>query len=83
MNDIKILTNILTQQEADFYIDYINNNLSKFDDYAKNNNPNRFAWRFGVDNVYLDSNHTLEKLSDIHDQLRVLFDRVTNEIQLK
>lgn len=83
MDQIKILNNIISSSEANFYIDYIDNNISKFDDYASTNNPNRFVWRFGVDNVYYDSNYTLEKLSDIHTELRVLFDRVTAAIQKK
>lgn len=83
MNNIKVVNNIVSQKEANFYINYIDNNLDKFDDYSAMDNPNRFVWRFGVDNVYHDSNHTLEKLADIHNDIKALFSKVTSEVQDK
>lgn len=86
MNDVRILKQIITKEESEFFINYINKNLDLFDNYAHDNNPERYALRFGIDNVYVGnvegrSHHTLELVSDIHDKLRDLFSKVTTEVE--
>jgi hypothetical protein len=80
--NIKILPNIVTPREADFYIDYIDLNINNFSTYSEMGNPNRCVWRFGVDEVWTDSNPTLEKIPDIHEELRILFKDVIERIKL-
>jgi len=74
--NIKTISKIISKEEADFFINYIDSNIHKFSNYQSMNNPNRYVWRFGVDEVYQDSNPTLEDLSDIKETLTDLFDRI-------
>jgi hypothetical protein len=80
--NIHIIPNIITPQEADFYIKYIDLNINNFSTYSEMGNPKRHAWRFGVDEVWTDSNPTLEKIPDIHEELRILFNNVVKQVKL-
>ena len=80
--NIHVIQNIITPREADFYIQYIDLNINNFNTYSEMGNPNRSVWRFGVDEVWTDSNPTLEMIPDIHEELRVLFNNIIKQVKL-
>jgi hypothetical protein len=79
--NIKTISKIISEQEATFFMNYIDENIVNFDNYLAMGNPNRYVWRFGVDEVWTESNPTLEKLSNIHGVLEELFDRITISVK--
>lgn len=79
MQGIKIINNFLTQDECNFYIEYINSNLNKF---LKTPETKRFALLFGKDLAHKEkSNLDLSVINDIELHVRTLFNRVKESIK--
>lgn len=79
---LKAFPEFISEADATMFIDYMNNNIDKFKNYRATSNPNRFALRFGKDQVFWDtSEHTLDKISDIESDVREFFDIVCEETE--
>lgn len=79
---IRAIPDFLSDEKANFFIDYINNNLEKFKNYRATSNPNRYALRFGRDQVFWDTSHQdLTLIKDIEPEVREVFDRVCRETE--
>jgi hypothetical protein len=79
VNRIKVIKNFFTQEECDFYIQYIESNLDKFQQTKK---TKRLVWLFG-DELSMGAskgpikvNLDLSPISDIETKIRDLFRRV-------
>jgi hypothetical protein len=74
MENIKVINNFLTQEQCDFYIKYIDNNLHKF---LKTDVTKRYGLLFGKDLAHKEkSSHTLDPIADIREEILALFRHV-------
>jgi hypothetical protein len=81
MNTIFGVRNILNEEDRSFFISFINDNIDVFQSYEKEENPLRKVLRFGVDDVWQDSNKDLRLVPGIHEFLKRLFAAVTSSVQ--
>ena len=82
MNDVKVIRDFISQEDTDFFTNYMDNNPDKFTQYLFMDNPNRYAIMFGNDEVFKEkSNHTLDLVSDIEPKVREYFDKVCTSIK--
>lgn len=76
------IADYLDENDSEFFIDYINSNIDKFKNYRATSNPNRFALRFGRDQVFWDTtNHDLSLIGDIESKVREIFDNVCRKTE--
>lgn len=64
---IKVTDNLITDQDSQAFIDYIDGNLDKFVTDASREIPNRHILRFGYDEVWEDSKPDMSLIVDIKD----------------
>lgn len=80
--NIKVTKDFITEEDAQAFIDWIDNNIHKFNDYKVQKNPNRLALRFGRDQVFWDTTHHSTELMDgIEPLARKYFDLVCSKLQ--
>lgn len=82
MNNIKVIKNFLTQEECDFYIQYIDANMEKFQQTKKSK---RLIWLFGDElsmsnQSVIKVNLGLSALAEIENRVRSLLSRVERTI---
>jgi hypothetical protein len=74
---IKFIRDFISDEDTTQFVDWINNNIDKFNDYKIQKNPDRLALRFGRDQVFWDTtHHSLELIEDILPLARKYFDKV-------
>lgn len=79
MDDIKIINNFLTQDQCNFYINYIDSNLHKF---LKTDVTKRYGLLFGKDLAHKEkSNHNLDLIEDIKEDISNLFNSVEKTVK--
>lgn len=79
LNLIKIVKNFIEKKDIEIFINYINNNLSKFYIDPRSVNGTRYSYKFGKDafeGIQVGNNSTMENLQDI----RYLIDKYTLSI---
>ena len=81
MNTAFGIKDIIGEQDRSFFISFINDNIEAFQSYEEEQNPFRKVLRFGVDEVWEDSNKDLSLIPGIHPFLQKLFDIVTSSVQ--
>lgn len=81
MNTVFGIKNILSDEECDLFISFINDNLDVFETYENENNEHRKALRFGIDDIYKTSHHDLSLIPGLHEILKKLFNNITTQVQ--
>lgn len=84
MNSINIIKNFFSKEECEFYINYIETNIDKF---QQTKTSKRYVWLFG-DEISMvknkgsvEVNLDLSPIADIEPRVRKLFIRVENKIK--
>ena len=81
IDKIKIIDNIISKEDAEFLINWIDKNESMFDTYEEEGNPLRLVLRFGLDYVYPESNETMAMIFEIHDVIKRLEHNICREVE--
>lgn len=82
IDKIKIINNIISEEDASFLMQWMDKNSDRFDTYEEEGNPLRLVLRFGLDYVYEASNETMAMIPDIHHIIKRLNDNICKEIKL-
>lgn len=81
LNTLLTIDNIIDDRDCDLFINFINDNINYFSSYDTENNPQRKALRFGIDDIYTDSYPNLGLIPGLHTALKRLFVNITTRVQ--
>lgn len=83
MDNVKIVKDFLSKDECDLYINFINDNIDRFDTYSGTRYPpKRFTVRFGRDDEFPgEANFTFEKILEIKESIKGLISKVIGLVE--
>lgn len=80
--NIKLVPNFIPEEDRNRLIEFIDGNLDRFHVYSMQENYNRYALRFGRDQVWWDSSDTyVHGLEEINDLVHKYFDLVPEKLK--